>query len=392
MVGAGKKLKVISLWSLVDGLTNKPELLTSLLNSDIHKHMKIYKLIALCILMLLTSCSVNPHYDPLKAHHSENGFKNIYYDDTSKGAWEYWKWQWEKRFKDIPDKDDYNFTIVKNDPAMLTNNLDRTSLTWVGHATFLIQHAGLNILTDPQFSHRASPVSWAGPQRVVAPGISIDDLPEIDAVIISHDHYDSLDVDSIKQLSIHNQRRTLTFLVPLGMKSWFDDLRLKKINVVELDWAQSYIIDDVKFTAMPVQHWSKRSLFDAFERLWASWVIEARGNKIYFAGDSGYADHFKEIGRLYGSFDLALIPIGAYEPRWFMKPYHVNPEESVKIHMDIKSRYSVGMHWGTFILTDEPLDEPPEKLKQALAKYKINESSFEVYQHGESRFLEFSAD
>ena len=354
--------------------------------------MKIYKPITLFILIQLTSCSVNPYYDPTKPHHTEHGFKNIYHDDSSSGFWEYWQWRWQRLFKHIPDKDDYDFELAINDPAMLQANRDRTSLTWVGHATFLIQHAGLNILTDPQFSDRASPVSWAGPQRVVAPGISMDDLPELDAVIISHDHYDSLDVASVKQLAIQNKRSTLTFLVPLGMKSWFEDLKLDRINVIELDWGQSYVVGDVKFTAMPVQHWSKRNLTDAYERLWVSWVIEANKNRIFFAGDTGYADHFKQIGELYGPFDLALIPIGAYEPRWFMKPYHVNPEESVKIHQDIKSKYSVAMHWGTFILTDEPLDEAPEKLMQVLKKYNISNTDFDVYRHGESRFLEFNID
>ncbi|MCG6938531.1 MAG: MBL fold metallo-hydrolase, partial [Gammaproteobacteria bacterium] len=122
--------------------------------------------------------------------------------------------------------------------------------------------------------------------------------------------------------------------------------------------------------------------------LWASWVIEANGNRIFFAGDTGYANHFRDIGSKYGQFDLALLPIGAYEPRWFMKSYHVNPEEAVRIHMDIRSRYSVAMHWGTFILTDEPLDEPPLKLTEALRKYNIPQSAFEVYQHGETRFLD----
>lgn len=354
--------------------------------------MKINNLTAFLLMLLLTSCSVNPYYDSTKAHHTETGFKNIHYDDTSKGFWAFVKWRWQKLFKNIPDKDDYDFKLAGNDPALLKNNLDKTSLTWIGHATFLIQHAGLNILTDAQFSDRASPVSWAGPIRVVAPGISIDNLPEIDAVVISHDHYDSLDLDSVKKLAIHNKHRSLTFLVPLAMKSWFDDLKLDNIKVIELDWGQSHIIGDVQFTATPVQHWGKRTLLDTNKRLWVSWVIENKAGKIYFAGDTGYADHFKEIGKQYGPFDLALIPIGAYEPRWFMKSYHVNPEESVKIHRDIKSKYSVAMHWGTFILTDEPLDEPPKKLKQALEKYNISEASFEVYQHGESRFLEFSSE
>lgn len=298
------------------------------------------------------------------------------------------KWKWSQLFKDTPEVDDYNFTIDSTHHAFIKTNTEKPSLTWIGHATFLVQFAGLNILTDPQFSQRASPLSWAGPQRVIPPAISIEDLPDIDVAIISHDHYDSLDLDTIISLAGHNRQRQLTFIVPLGMKAWFDDLELASLNVVELDWGQSHSISNVKFIAEPSQHWGKRTLFDAFERLWASWVIEANGKKIFFAGDTGYAPHFKDIGEKYGQFELALIPIGAYEPRWFMKSYHVNPEESVKLHQDINAKYSVAMHWGTFILTDEPLDEPPVKLKEALTKYNIPESSFEVYQHGETRFLE----
>jgi len=350
--------------------------------------MKRFKITLLIAAALLTSCAVNPFYDSTKAHHTKSGFKNIYYQDD-KGLWAFLKWRWQKFFKDIPDVDDYDFELDTSNHELLKNNSDKTTLTWIGHATFLIQFAGLNILTDPQFSKRASPVSWAGPQRVIAPAIKIEDLPEIDAVIISHDHYDSLDLYSVKALSTHNRQRSLTFVVPLGMKSWLEDLGLPSIQVIELDWEQSHNVNGVKFTAEPVQHWGKRTLFDAFERLWASWVIEAKGNKIFFAGDSGYADHFKEIGDKYGQFDLALLPIGAYDPRWFMKPYHVNPQESVKIHMDINSKYSVAMHWGTFILTDEPLHEPPVKLAEALRKYQIDESKFEVYKHGETRVLNF---
>ncbi|MGD8640222.1 MAG: MBL fold metallo-hydrolase, partial [Gammaproteobacteria bacterium] len=353
--------------------------------------MNRFLLIILFSLGLLLSCSHHPYYDPAKAHHKESGFRNIYYEDDNKGFWAFMKWRWERMFKDIPGADDYQFTIDTSHHGLIKDNNANPTLTWIGHATFLIQFQGLNILTDPQFSDRASPFSWAGPQRVVPPALKIDELPDIDAVVISHDHYDSLDVDSVRQLAAHNRQRPLTFVVPLGMKAWIDDLELessKPIEIVELDWSQSHKINGVTFTAEPCQHWSKRTLFDAFERLWASWVIEAQGKRIFFAGDTGYAKHFKEIGGKYGHFDLALIPIGAYEPRWFMKSYHVNPEESVKIHQDINARYSVAMHWGTFILTDEPLDEPPLKLAEALKKYKIPSSEFEIYKHGETRLLD----
>ena len=347
------------------------------------------KLTIIIALGFIVSCANNIHYDAAKAHHTKTGFKNIYYDDNEKGLWVFLKWKWEQLFKELPDAKGYSFEIDSSQHHLLKNNKEKTSLTWIGHATFLLQFRGLNILTDPHFTDRASPVSWAGPKRVVPPAVKINDLPDIDVVIISHDHYDSLDVGSLRALSQHNSQRPLIFIVPLGMKSWFDDLDIKFIDVIELDWTQSHTINGVTFTAEPVQHWSKRTLFDANERLWVSWVIEANDHRIYFAGDTGYADHFKQIGDKYDRFDLALLPIGAYEPRWFMKPYHVNPDESVQIHLDIKSKYSVAMHWGTFILTDEPLDEPPIKLVKAMRKYQIPMKAFEVYRHGQTRFLNF---
>ncbi|MEW5757737.1 MAG: MBL fold metallo-hydrolase [Pseudomonadota bacterium] len=349
--------------------------------------MNLPKITLIPSLMLLLSCSINPHYDAKKPHHTKSGFKNIYYEDD-KGFREFVQWRWERLFKDLPNAEDYHFTIDTKHHDFIVSNRDKPTLTWIGHATFLIQLHGLNILTDPQFSERASPVSWAGPKRVIPPAPALDKLPDIDAVIISHDHYDSLDRASVLALSKHNRRRQLTFVVPLGMKSWFERLNLDSTQVIELDWAQSHKINDITFTAEPSQHWSKRSLFDTFKRLWVSWVIDAPGARIFFAGDTGYAQHFKDIGNKYGCFDLALLPIGGYEPRWFMQPFHVNPEEVVKIHRDINSRYSVAMHWGTFILTDEPLDEPPRKLAEALEKYNIPPSTFETYRYGETRFLD----
>ncbi len=335
--------------------------------------------------LALASCTSNPHYDSGKAHHTPSGFRNIYYDD-SKGFIAFITWKWGQLSKDIHDANSYDFPIDRSQHQNIRANTSRPSLTWIGHATFLIQIDGMNILTDPQFSDRASPVSWAGPRRAVPSAISIQDLPEINTVVISHDHYDSLDVNSIKGLAKHTA--SIHFLVPLGMKAWFDDLNLEDIQVTELDWGESHTIKNIRFTAEPAQHWGKRTLFDDFERLWASWVISTKDRRIFFAGDSGYVRHFKDIGNKYGLFDLALIPIGAYAPRWFMKPYHVDPEEAVLIHRDLRSRYSVAMHWGTFVLTDEPLDEPPVKLAAALQRHNIKATEFEVYRHGQSRFLE----
>ncbi|MBL7000019.1 MAG: MBL fold metallo-hydrolase [Gammaproteobacteria bacterium] len=336
---------------------------------------------------LLLSCAVNPYYNPTLAHHTKSGFKNIQHEDEN-GLFAFLQWRWQRLFKNIPGVEDYHFETDKTQHEFLKHNREKPSLTWIGHATFLIQFGGLNILTDPQFSERASPVSWAGPQRVIAPAITIEELPEIDAIIISHDHYDSLDLPSIQALAKHNQSRPLTIMIPLGIKPLLDELPLESTRVVELDWTQSHQVKAVSFSAEPIQHWGKRSLFDTNRRLWASWVIELQGKRIYFAGDSGYTKHFKEIGDKYGPFDLALLPIGAYAPRWFMSGNHVDPEEAVKIHRDLRSKYSVAMHWGTFILTDEPLDEPPLKLTEALNKHQIDATSFAVYQHGETQFLD----
>lgn len=351
--------------------------------------MKKIPLIILAALLILTACSSNPHYDSSKQHHTPNGFRNIYFTDDQKGFWAFMRWKWEQLFKELPEVDDYEFEIDRKGHHLLKANHEKTSLTWIGHATFLLQFRGLNVLTDPQFSERASPVSWAGPERIVPPALQIDDLPDIDVIIISHNHYDSLDTESIKALAKHNTTRQPVFLVPLGLKSWFDDLELQQIEVIELDWQQSHQVGQLTFIAEPSQHWSKRSLFDAMESLWCSWVIESGEHRVFFAGDTGYAPHFKDIGHRYHNFDLALLPIGAYEPRWFMKAYHVNPEESVQIHRDIHSKYSVAMHWGTFILTDEPLNEPPGRLSQALDAIGIDKQEFEVYRHGETRLLDF---
>jgi N-acyl-phosphatidylethanolamine-hydrolysing phospholipase D len=348
-----------------------------------------YKYFALVVcFFFMASCTSNPEFDQSKAHHTQSGFKNVYYEDE-KGFLAFVKWRWDRLFEQIQSVDEYDFQIDSSQHDWVRGNTEKNTLTWIGHATFLLQLDGMNILTDPHFSKRASPVSWAGPKRAVDPAIEIDALPDIDAVVISHDHYDALDKDSILRLSGHNQARMLYFIVPLGMKLWFVDLGVDPDSVYELDWHQSQTINEFTFTAEPSQHWGKRSMFDAFSRLWASWVIESKGKKVFFAGDTGYAKHFDTIGKKYGEFDLALIPIGAYEPRWFMKSYHVNPDEAVQMHNDIRSKYSVAMHWGTFALTDEPLDEPPLALAQALVKYGVPKEEFQVYQHGQTQILDF---
>lgn len=319
------------------------------------------------------------------SHHTRSGFMNPHLTEQP-GLLDFLKWRWERLGKGVPGRDDYHFPLAKNDPALLGSNREKTTLTWIGHATILLQVGGVNVLTDPHFSRRASPVQWAGPERVVPPGISLTDLPPIHAVVISHDHYDSLDTGTIRALHDREGGADTLFIVPLGLKKWFEELGVR--NVVEMDWWERLERSGLAVTAVPVQHWGKRSPFSRNENLWAGWVVQAGDFRFFFAGDSGYCPHFKEIGEKLGPFDLAAIPIGAYEPRWFMKAHHMSPEEAVQVHLDVRSRKSVAIHWGTFILTDEPLDEPPRRLSRALDAKGIARDSFVVLRHGETMMLD----
>ena len=268
----------------------------------------------------------------------------------------------------------------------------KQQLTWLGHSTFLIQVGQLNILTDPVFSERASPVSFAGPKRYTKVATDINSLPDIDIVIISHNHYDHLDEVSIQTLG----NKPLYF-VPSGLSSWFVSKGIDRTRVIELRWWQNYSeklanYDDFNFelTAMPSQHWSARGVHDRHQTHWASWLISVKGTNIWYAGDTGYNDKdFVDIGGWLThrnlSLDLALIPIGAYAPRDFMKAYHVNTEEAVQIHKDIGSKLSIGMHWGAFPLTSEPPMEPFEWLNKLRAENQLGKYPFETMKIGETR-------
>jgi L-ascorbate metabolism protein UlaG (beta-lactamase superfamily) len=227
-------------------------------------------------------------------------------------------------------------------------------------------------------------VSFAGPRRKVAPGLSLEQLPHIDVVLISHNHYDHLDVDSVRRLAAQSGGSP-RFHVPLGLKSWFAGIGID--DVVELDWWESREHAGVRIHCVPVQHWSKRTFTDRDQTLWSGWVLEHPSFRAFFAGDTGYSRDFADIGRRFGRFDFAALPIGAYEPRWFMAPYHVNPAEALRIQDDIHADAALGIHWGTFELTDEALDEPPRALARARLARGVPESRFFVLRHGETRRL-----
>lgn len=257
----------------------------------------------------------------------------------------------------------------------------QVATTFIGHATFLLQLPGLNVLTDPMFSSRASPFSWAGPKRVRPPALTLAQLPRIDVVLVSHNHYDHLDLPTLRWLA--RERRPL-FVTTLGNKAWLEKRGVS--NVVELDWWQTHAATpELEIICTPAQHFAARWPWDRCRTLWGGFALRTPAGRIYFAGDSGYCGVFKEIGARLGPFDLALLPIGAYEPRWFMAPVHCTPEEAVRIHRAVRSRRSVAMHFGTFQLTDEGIDEPRLALAAARLAHGVAAADFLIPNFGETQ-------
>lgn len=340
------------------------------------------------LLGALGACSsINPYHDPGISHRGADGFRNNYPTAREGG---YWRWQWA-RWRDglpRPPANGYRFPMAEPEIEFLRTNRTETTVTWIGHATVLLQVGGQNILTDPQFSERASPLSFAGPARRVPPGLTPGQLPHIDAVLISHNHYDHLDVASVKRLAAQDGGPP-RFYVPLGLQAWFEGLGIT--TATELDWWAARAQAGLTIHSVPVQHWSQRRIADRNQTLWGGWVIEHPALRFFFSGDTGYSQDFRDIEKHFGAFDLAAIPIGAYEPRWFMAPFHVNPADAVQIHLDLQARQSLGIHWGTFELTDESLDEPPLALAQELAQRGIAPERFFVLRHGETRRIAAAA-
>ena len=340
--------------------------------------------------LLAGACApVNPDYDASKPHHTREGFRNTA-PTRSRSTGEFLRWQRERRELDIPAPK-IDLAVVPPDLPFIQGNRKQFAVTYIGHATVLVQLGGVNVLTDPHFSQRAFPVQFAGPRRWQPPGVALSDLPHIDVVLISHNHYDHLDKDSVVALNRQAGGAPL-FVVPLGIDRWMKEVGID--NVKAMDWWQGHTVNGVTITFVPAQHWSRRTLADRNQTLWGGFVGqtakagEAGGRSFYFAGDTGYGPDFAEIGRRFDGIDLALIPVGAYEPRWFMADQHVNPDEAILIHRDIKARRSVGIHWGTFLLTDEPLDQPLSDLTVARVKAGIDARDFLTLRHGQTLNLD----
>jgi N-acyl-phosphatidylethanolamine-hydrolysing phospholipase D len=264
----------------------------------------------------------------------------------------------------------FHIPVVANDGASLAGLEHSATVTWVGHATFAVHDEADVFLTDPNFGERA-----LIPSRKVPPGVPIGSIPPDSFAVISHSHYDHLDAYTVDTLPA-----SVTWYVPLGMGEWF---RERGRIATELDWWQSAQRGRWTITCLPSQHWSRRFGASTNESLWCSWLIDSGRRKYYFAGDSGYFHGFAEVGRKFSDIDVAMLPIGAYEPRWLMRYQHMNPTEAFQAFKDLKARFLLPMHWGTFDLTDEPLDEPPKALARAVKEAQGDESRVHVMAIGE---------
>lgn len=254
-------------------------------------------------------------------------------------------------------------------------------VTFVNHATVLIQMDGLNFLTDPIWSERCSPLSWAGPRRFRPPGIRFEDLPPIDAVFISHNHYDHLDIPTLERLHRTHRPRLFT---PLGNAALLEQANIP--DTVDMDWWDRGDLEDkVEFFCVPAEHWSGRGTADRGMTLWSGWVLRGASGTLTFAGDTGYGPHLKEIRKRYGPSRMALLPIGAYLPRWFMGPVHMSPADAIQAHQDLEAAHSLAIHHGTFMLADDGQDQPLKALEHELKDSPLSPELFWALEHGEGR-------
>ena len=334
------------------------------------------------------------------AHHRAAGFQNNYQPFEPKSLAQVLRWRLQSALGRLPKAPLAAIPAVSADMDFVHRNVGATqqpAVTWIGHATVLAQLGGLNVLTDPMFSQRASPLGFIGPKRAQPPGLGLRQLPPIDVVLVSHNHHDHLDLASVTALASQGGGSPL-FVVPLGLAAWFRSHGVDR--VIELDWWQSHALHTSNGTAelvlVPAQHWSARGIKDQMTTLWGGFALFAPDCHFFFAGDTGYSRDFldmrerfadRQTAALGGGFDIALLPLGAYEPRWFMQQQHVNVPEAVKIHRDLGAKRSLGVHWGTFAMSDEPLDEPPRVLAALREAEGLSEDEFFTLAIGETRRL-----
>jgi L-ascorbate metabolism protein UlaG (beta-lactamase superfamily) len=319
---------------------------------------------------------------PLSDHYDGRRFFNPGAVGESRGLLQVLRWRMRAERKPWPRPPDDPVFAAPPDGV----KPGRVAISFINHASFLIRLPGAVLLTDPIFSRRCSPFSRVGPSRVRPPGIALADMPRPDVVLLSHNHYDHMDLPSLREIQ---HRFAPRFVTTLGNAR---ALGRRGINATELDWWQDAAHGVLRITATPARHFSARTPFDRNRTLWGGFMIRSPEGRILFAGDSGFGPHWGDISARLGAPDVALLPIGAYEPRWFMQAAHMNPAEAVQAHQDLGARRSVGMHFGTFQLTDEAIDAPLEALAEALQRAGVSPETFATHGFGETRVYDLAGD
>jgi N-acyl-phosphatidylethanolamine-hydrolysing phospholipase D len=326
---------------------------------------------------------------PVAGHHRPGGgFQNPWPGAEVHGFTDFLRWRMgDRRTQEIAPSPAYG-SMPTRQPVVVTPRAARgyRSVTWVGHSTVLLQLGALNVLTDPMWSERASPVQFMGPRRMMPPALDFDALPDIDVVLLSHNHYDHLDSSTVRRIA--DRFPNASWLCPLRLGGLLRAWGVK--HVVERDWWQSVTTPVLSATCTPAQHFSARGLRDRGDTLWCGWTLHADGVTVYFAGDTALHPEFHAIAERAGPFDLVMLPIGAYEPRWFMRAVHMNPEDTIEAYRALTSSNvapppCLALHWGTFRLTDEAVDEPPKRFRELWREAGLPESANWIFAHGETR-------
>lgn len=321
-------------------------------------------------------------------HHTpEGGFRNPWPETRQHGFKDFLKWRLFERPRDAREADPPRNSLPRRNPAIVRPRAARgyRSATWVGHSSVLLQLGPVNVLTDPMWSERASPFQWIGPRRIMSAAVDFDALPEIDVVLQSHNHYDHLDATTVRRLATRSPNAT--WFCPLGVGALLRSLGVRE--VVERDWWESFEGAGFAATCTPAQHFSGRTLRDRNRTLWCGWTLAADGVNVYFAGDTAMNPEFESIGSRLGPFDLVMLPIGAYDPEWFMGTVHMNPEEAVAAYRALASTdrrtACLPIHWGTIRLTDEPTEAPRIRFERAWSDASLPPSTKWSLVHGETR-------